>query len=315
MTVPTQEEFADWLALGNESMVVRAFAQAGDPKETSPQDRFIRGGLDSAFVLAADRLLAEPDLRNALSKIIAARREQYRILQTMPAGKWLFTQPHYQSAYRLLNSGRRKIIQRTPDEFQAHLVSWEEPWLTSMENHIQKVRTKRALSAYFIKLVTQDLEIANRFPYRIMDALHQFHHLRTGHRVAEELKEFPKLAKKVQQLTAPLLESAQSLRYASGAENSEEMGLCRAIIELELQLQNALERRKQPATTIPALGRSSERAGERFFIFRVVRACQNHRKDAKLVGATMDLLSLDGFDHVFDVRSVERLIVEFSGKK
>lgn len=283
MKLPTQKEFADWLSLS-----VRPLgASIGRPTDE-------------------DRGLVRELLHEALRERRRLFLERHEALATTAVGRWIKANKEISRAealvYRALDRKGGSIARMSDEQVVQREIDKADTEFSSLGPLSFLLSIANTLTAWDRSPLVQS------WWWHCIKALAEYFDNGAPQRMVDAYRSTGPLAAQAQQAMADYLRAVESLNALSlpGVRY-------RRLERLQREVEFLLDALNVPEERFP-LTRIDERSSERLFVFRMHSAHMALVR-APRVEAIDELMSVQGFRHQYDRRSLERLCATFTGRK
>ena len=289
MTIPTSNQFSEWLVAAGADVFDAALLDAGVGEGFLTRDQACR-------LLVAFR---------------TRRYEAWKSAWKLPAMQWLQSQLEFVRASNKIHLGRRPKTLRIASTSATAYDQWAEKYISHVELDLQR-RAQRVngLQAGDAELTTTRLKIRLRQHLRTgwtehcVKALQEYFSGVAAEQVITARKQLPITAAKAQKALREYFEQADVIL-------SHDFSLGR------LSTWHRLNRLREFAVNLPLceeqpLRRTDTRQNERLFVYRMWRANMQAVRGPR-TEVIADLMSMDGFLHQYDSRTIEKQCKEFTG--
>jgi hypothetical protein len=232
------------------------------------------------------RLAREQAIAHYL-EIFDARLNRWRQLTDLPASKWFDSQRDIQRAWGLVfgkNTRNAPLLDRNHDVVGKRAIRWVG---ADAEVHSGKLERLGAHG------------VSDTWTYKCMDAIAEYFANRAAKVMVELLKDFDKAEANAMRATDNYLRMIERA-VAVGVKVQSNRTLARF----------ATDGQPKPDMSWFPVARGGAMAAERLFVYRMWRANMAFVRKPK-VDAIAALMSVDGFRHQYNHRTIERACAEF----
>lgn len=290
MGVPTADQFRAWVAAAESEVFNIALHDAG----------------------CTDRPL---NRTNAIRVAVAFRTrldEAWRSAWELPAGQWLLAQREFDRAWKKIHAGRGSKAKNAPVAAEElNYEQWAEKYVTAIEASTFRSGSDDTLAEpVYARAFTRRVETKLRSAFRrnwtvdCVKALAEYFSGTAAEQIITASKQLPIAASKAEKALRQYLEHAEVIL-------AHDVPLLRPAGNYDLERLREFAR-SLPIRVEQPVRRADERRNERLFVYRMWRANMRAVRGPR-TEVISQLMGLEGFQHQYDSRTIEKQCKDFSG--